>query len=47
MYRKGLHKKIPRCKVRNTGQRQLVNLKSQRGIYYEVYNKKEKGTTEY
>lgn len=47
MYRKGLSKMIPQCKVRNTDLSELVNLKSQRGIYNEVYNKKEQRTTEY
>ncbi len=46
MYRKELNKKIPQCKVRNTDLVELVNLKSQRGIYHEVYIKKEKYTTE-
>ena len=41
MHRKGLSRKIPQCKVRYTDLSELVNLKSQRGIYNEVYSKKQ------
>lgn len=39
--RKELHRKIPQSKVKKYWLGWLVNLKSQRGIYYEVYYKKE------